>query len=185
MVTGAMDMVLSGEFGNTAFCTLKLPPLKAGTLLLEAIFILHSTAPSELQLQRYLPLTTVRVVVDNNSTNLSGVLTDVHLNRLGQKVPRRSAQDLVRHARPQISKMIAGAQALADSQKSDLIASAAEKMQSQQRAELQRLRALAEVNPNIRAEEIAYLQQSVDSSMAYLQGAQLKLDAVRVALVTD
>ncbi|MEE8059145.1 MAG: RNA polymerase-associated protein RapA [Pseudomonadales bacterium] len=185
MVTGAMDMVLSGEFGNTAVCTLKLPPLQAGTILLEAIFIVHCSAPSELQLQRYLPLTTVRIVVDSNNTNLSNILTPAHFEKLGQKVHRRNAQDLVRHARKQISAMISKAEQLADTQKVGIIEAAAGLMQTKQVAELQRLTALAAVNPNIRQEEIAYLNNTGVSLQRYLQGAQLKLDAVRVALVTD
>ena len=185
MVTGAMDMVLSGEFGNTAFCTLKLPPLKGGTLLLEAIFVVHCSAPSELQLQRYLPLTSVRVVVDSNSTNLSKVLTPAHLDKLGQKVPKRSAQDLVRHARPQITAMIRQAEQVADTQKVAVVDEAATAMQVEQEAELQRLIALSSVNPNIRQQEIDYLKNTKVSLLEYLQGAQLKLDAIRVALVVD
>ena len=183
MVTGAMDMVLSGEFGNTAFCSLKLPPLKAGTILLEAIFIVHCSAPSELQLQRYLPLTTVRIVVDSNNTDLSKVLTPAHLDKLGQKVPRRSAQDLVRHARQQISSMIRQAEQLAETQKVAIVDDASATMQAGQAAQLQRLTALAEVNPNIRQQEIDYLRETKTGLLTYLQGAQLKLDAIRVALV--
>ncbi|WP_101759983.1 RNA polymerase-associated protein RapA [Oceanicoccus sp. KOV_DT_Chl] len=183
MVTGAMDMVLSGDFGNTAFCTLKLPPLKAGTVILEAIFIVQCTAPGELQLQRHLPLTPVRIVVDSNNSNLSNVLTTAHLEKLGQKVAKRSAQDLVRHARPQISTMVNTAEQLAEQQKDNILTSAAEAMQSEQTAELQRLTALAKVNPNIRQQELDYLKAVNVKAQRYLQGAQLKLDAVRIALV--
>jgi len=184
MVTGAMDMVLSGEFGNTAFCTLKLPPLKAGTLLLEAIFTVQCSAPSELQLSRYLPLTTIRIVVDSNSTNLSQLLTSAHINKLSQKVPKRSAQDLVRHARAQISEMVTQAESLADVEMATVSQQAAEKMQIEQAQELQRLKALAAVNPNIRSAEISYLEHATENLQRYLDGAQLRLDAVRVALVT-
>lgn len=184
LVTGAMDLVLSGEFGNTAFCTLKLPPLKAGTLLLEAIFVLYCSAPSELQLQRHLPLTTVRIVVDSNNTDLSKVLTAGHLNRLGQKVHKRSAQELVAHAREQIVAMVAQSEILAENKKGDIIDSAELSMKLEQDAELQRLQALALVNPNIRQEEIDHFVSRGISSERYLQGAQLKLDAIRIALVT-
>ena len=105
MVSGAMDMVLSGDLGNTAFMALKLPPLKPGTVLLEAIFLVQCSAPKQLQMQRYLPLTPLRIVVDSNNADLSKILTTVHMERLGKKVPRRSAQDLIRHARPQISTL--------------------------------------------------------------------------------
>lgn len=185
MVSGSMDMVLSGEFGNTAFCTLKLPPLKPGTVLLEAIYVLHCTAPSELQLQRHLPLTTVRIVIDSNNTDLSRVLTAGHINKLGQKVRKRNAQDLIRHARPQITTMIEKAATLAEAKKDGILAIAETSMQTEQATELQRLQALSKVNTNIRQEEIDFLQELGTSAHSYLQRAQLKLDAVRVALVTE
>ena len=43
---------------------------------------------------------------------------------------------------------------------------------------------LAEVNPNIRGEEVSYLEQSREQLARYLRGAQLKLDAVRVVVAT-
>lgn len=185
MVAGAMDMVLSGEFGNTAFCTLKLPPLKPGTVLLEAMFVLQASAPGTLQLQRHLPLTAIRIVVDSNNNDLSQVLTPAHLERLGQRVAKRSAQDLVQHARQQISTMITQAEGLADKQRQEIIHSATAQMLDEQQSELQRLGALAEVNANIRQEELAFLDQRAQQSSRYLQAAQLKLDAIRVALVVD
>jgi ATP-dependent helicase HepA len=185
MVSGAMDMVMSGEFGNTAFCTLKLPPLKPGTLMLEAVFTVSCSAPSELQLQRYLPVTPVRVLLDSNGTNLSKVLTPKHIKKLGQKVGRRNAQELVKHAREQIVAMINQAQTLAQEQEQQLVTNARERMNSQQSAELKRMQALAAVNPNIRQEELDYMAQTAQSLDSYLQGAQLRLDAIRVVLVTD
>ncbi|MEH6910628.1 MAG: RNA polymerase-associated protein RapA [Oceanicoccus sp.] len=185
MVSGAMDMVLSSDFGNTAFCTLKLPPLKAGTLLLEAVFVVQCTAPAELQLQRYLPLTTVRIVVDSNQTNLSTVLTTAHIEKLGQKVPKRSAQDLIRHTRQQITHMIEQSEGLAQAQVGRIVEDAVRRMREEQGNEFDRLVALSAVNPNIRQQEIDYLKLSTANLHSYLEDAQLKLDAVRVALVTD
>lgn len=185
MVSGAMDMVLSSDFGNTAFCTLKLPPLKAGTLLLEAVFVVQCTAPADLQLQRYLPLTIIRVVVDSNNTNLSKVLTPEHIEKLGQKVPKRSAQDLIRHARPQLTAMVEHSQGVAQAQVATIVEQAVHQMREEQGSELDRLVALSAVNPNIRQQEIDYVTLSIGSLDSYLQDAQLKLDAVRVAVVID
>jgi ATP-dependent helicase HepA len=178
-------MVLSGEFGNTAFCTLKLKPLKPGTLILEAIFVLQCSAPSELQLQRHLPLTTLRLVVDSNNNDLSKVLTTTHFEKLGKKVARRSAQDLVRHARPQITAMVELAEKLSQPQKLALVTQAAANMQEEQQQELERLQALAKINPNIRQQEIDFMVASSEKMSGYIQSAQLKLDAVRVALVIE
>ena len=184
MVTGAMDMVLSGDFGNTAFCTLKLPSLKEGTLMLEALFIVHCPAPKHLQIERYLPLSMVRVVVNSDHTDLSKVLMHTHFNQLGRKVHKRHAQDLVNHARPQISAMITHAETLASVDMKSIVGQALDKMQEEQDAVLQRLQALSQVNANIRSEEIAYAKQAQQELEKHLQGAQLRLDAIRIALVT-
>ncbi len=185
MVTGAMDLVLGGEFGNTAFCTLKLPSMKPGAILLEAVFTLSCTAPAALQLQRYLPQTTVRIVVDNDHADLSKRLSPAQLNSLAQKVPIQSAQELVRHTRAQITAMIGWAKTLAEAQRNGILDDAMANMQASQSAELERLQALAVVNCNIRQEEIQHLKDTARSLQHYLQGAQLRLDALRVAMVTS
>lgn len=185
MVTGAMDMVISGEFGNTAICTLKLPPLKAGTVLLEAIFTINCTAPPALQLHRYLPLTTVRVVLDNKLNDLSNILSEKHFNKLGQKVRRHTAQDFIRHTHTQTVTMIEQAEKLAGQQEQSIVDAASTQMQSLQQSELKRLQALAVVNPNIRQEEIDHLLAEASEMQNYLACAHIRLDALRVAVVTD
>ena len=184
IVSGAMDMVLNGEFGNTAFCTLKLLTLKPGTLLLEAIFNVYCPAPRELQLFRYLPQAAVRVVVDIDNNDLTEVLAEKRINHLAERVPKRTAQEIVRHARTEITRLIEGAKRLANVQQADIIRQAMERMENDQAAELGRLRALATVNPNIRSDEIEHLEWSIEQQRQHLQGAQLRLDAIRVALST-
>ncbi len=185
MVTGAMDMVMSGEFGNTAFCTMKLPPFKAGTILLEGIFTMSSPAPTALQLHRYLPLTSIRIVVDSKQNDLSNILTEKHFNKLGKRVRRHSAQEFIRHTRAQIVAMIAQAEKLAEKQEQSIVDGANEQMQTVQQQELQRLQALAEVNPNIRQEEIDYLLAETSELQHYLGLSHIKLEALRLAVITE
>jgi len=185
MVTGAMDLVLHGEFGNTAFCTLKLPPLKQGMILLEVVFTLSSTAPDALQLSRHLPAGALRVLVDNHDSDWSNSLSTDQINRLGRKVPQRTAQELVRHTRIQLTSMIARAESIAADRRVDIIADAIAAMHSAQNQELERLQALAKINPNIRQEEIHYLEATAGQKHRYLEEAKLRLDAIRVIMVTD
>ena len=185
MVTGAMDMVINGDFGNTAFCSMKVPQLRAGMLLLEAVFTVNCMAPAALQLQRYLPLTSIRVVVDSKSNDLSQIFTSKHFNKLGQDVRRHAAQDVVRQTRAQIIVMLKQAEVLATAQQSGIITTADEKMQAMQRSELQRLQALARVNPNIRQQEIDHLIEETAALESYIGHAQVKLDALRIAIITD
>jgi ATP-dependent helicase HepA len=185
LVSGAMDLVLNGEFGNSAVCTLKLTPLKSGTMLLEAIFSLSCVAPGELQLQRYLPQTTVRVLLDGLHNDLSTVLGSAHLNRLAQETPLHSARELVRHTRPQLTAMLAQAQVLAEAHAAALRDEAAATARTEQKIELERLQALAAVNPNIRPQEIQYLQVAAERLHGFIHSAQLRLDAIRVVVVTE
>ena len=185
MVTGGMDLLLSGEFGNSAFCTIKQPPLKPGTILLEAMFVVSCIAPGDLQLHRFLPLTTIRRVVDNRSNDLTEILSGAHLNRLAQKVSIHHAHELVRQTRPRITTMLEYAVNQAEAQKGVILEAAISAMKSAQQVEWDRLRALAEVNPNIRPEEIRHVEGLAEQLESHLAGAQLRLDAIRVAMVAE
>lgn len=180
MVVGAMDLVQNEDFGNTALATIKLPPLKPGTLLLEAVFAIHCPAPAELQLSRYLPMTTVRAVVDKDGKDFTRVLTHERLNQRVERVKKATARELVRHAQPQLAEMVAQVEHRVKSEQETIVAQAIDEMQRAQEAELLRLKALSRVNPNIRQQEIEMLQAETESLSYYLQNAQLKLDALRV-----
>lgn len=182
LVRGAQEMVVQGEFGNTALATLKLPKLKPGTLLLEALFVLHCPAPEPLQLERFVPRAMRRVLLDAEGRDLSGALAAGKLDALLKKVPRPSAQDLVRHARPQLADMMDRAETLVAPDREEMVAQAHETLREALEPELERLRALAEVNPNVREEEVAALQSRLSESQTCLDRAQLRLDAVRVIM---
>ena len=182
MVRAAQEMVVDSEFGNTALATIKLPPLKPGTFLLEALFVLHCPAPKALQLDRYLPQAVLRLLVDAKGKDLSGALEAGKLDSLLSKVPRPSAQDLVRHARPQLSEMIDRAEQLAEPKQEPWIKEAQKQLEASLTAELDRLKSLAAVNPNVRQSEIDALEQQLADSRAHLARAQLRLDALRVIM---
>jgi ATP-dependent helicase HepA len=182
LVRGAQDLISLSEFGNTAFCTLKLPPLKPGTLMLEALFVLHCPAPAELQLFRYMPQSLLRVLLDDKGKDLSAVLGINQLSKLLQKVPRNNAQDLVRHARPTLTTMVQKAEEITAAKQEELIAEAQAKVGEQLHGELSRMKALKDVNPNVRQEEIDYLQQRLTASQHFLSQAKIRLDALRVVM---
>ena len=182
LVRGAQELIALTEFGNTAFCTLKLPPLKPGNLMLEALYVLHCPAPAELQLFRHMPQSLLRVLLDNNGKDLNAVLSIDQLSKLLQKIPRNNAQELVRHARPTLMEMLQKAEDKTKPQQTELIAAAQQKVSEEINAELDRMQALAEVNPNVRQSEIEYLRDRLASSQHYLSQAKLRLDSLRVIM---
>lgn len=185
LVSGAMDLILSNETGNTALGTIKLPPLKPGTLLLEAIFALHCPGPKSLQLASYFPHNTTRILIDHNGTDLSDVIGFEQLNQLHGAVPsRKTAMSLVRHARQDINRLVGECQKKAETDRDKLVETALATMHKQQDAELQRLQILAAVNPNIRDEEIQHGRQTIEDLEHHIRLAQIGLDAVRVIVCT-
>ena len=157
--------------------------MESGSLLLEAIFSTRCIAPEELQLSRYLPLTTVRVVVDDKQKDFNQILTHELLNERLKKIPKTAAPNLVRHARPQIAELIQSAEKLVADKQAEIINTALADMEKEQMQELQRLLALSEVNPNIRKIEIEQIKEDTECLREFLQGTQLALNAIRVFVV--
>ena len=182
MVTGSMDMILSGEFGNVTLCTLKLQTLKPSTVLLECIFTIQCAAPKMLRLDNYFSKAIIRVLIDHNHNDLGKVLTSEHMDRMAERVKKNVAQSIIKHTRQQITELIEHANGIAEVEMAEIIRQAADTMKIKQAAELERLISLSKVNPNIRQEEIEYLESTTVQIEEFMQHAQLKLDAIRVAV---
>ncbi len=70
-------------------------------------------------------------------------------------------------------------------QKLDVIrAESLAKMQTSLSEEQQRLEALKQINPNIRQEEITFYDKQRNELTAHIEKAQLKLDAIRLIVVS-
>lgn len=80
--------------------------------------------------------------------------------------------------------MAARATEFAEAELATLLDGAMHQAREEQAGELERLSALAAVNPNIRAEEIEYRRTSAEALLTYLGNTQIKLDAVRVGIAT-
>lgn len=185
MVLGSLDMVINSDFGNSAFCTIEDDNLPAGTLLLEAIFTMSCPAPKSLQIGRYLNHSYLRIVSDQQGRNYSDEFNETTFNESAGRIPKTTAQELVRHARPQIAKLIEQSKLLVESKQSAIIKDALSAMHTQMNEEIQRLSALAKVNPTIRQEEIDYLHDSQSLLEDYIGSAKLTLNALRVAITTE
>jgi len=185
MVLGSLDMVTRSDFGNTAFCTLAYDKLAAGTLLLEAIFKVSVPAPKSLQVSRYLSHCYLRVVTDDQGRDFNTVLDEATFNQYVGRIPKMTKQELVKRARPMIADLVTQAKTLAKAQQQAIIDAAMIDMRQAVQPEQDRLKRLAEVNKAIRPEELTYLISSESTLAEALGSAQLVLDAIRVAIVTE
>ena len=184
MIRQGIDLIASGDIGKASMALLVNKQLPAGTLLVELIYMIESQSPKGLQLNRFLPPTPVRLLLDSKGNNLAGQVNFDTLQNKLKPLSKDIANKMVKMARPNIEQLIK----IGD-QKMTEIAQA--KIQEASRladqtlsAELNRLIALKAVNKNIRQAEINVLEKQRVLSLEELSKASWRLDSLRV-IVTN
>lgn len=185
MVTGVLDMLTSGELGNSSVCLLPHKQLPPGTFLVEASYVLTTSAPKSLQLHRFLPNTVIRLMLDKNGNNLADKVKQGSLDKMLKNAKKQMALQLVKALKDEVSILIEKSEAMAATHAAQIKLEAKDKMLTNRQQELNRLTALQKVNPAIRDEEINYLQQQIDNSVKEIEMSQVSLDAIRLIVVTQ
>ena len=184
MVQGTMDMICDDDFGCASVALLKNKKLPAGTFFVELIFVAEASAPKALQVGRFLPPTPIRVLLDKAGNNLAeNVAFDAFNNQLSA-VGRQTGSKLANALQAAIHPLITKANELAGAELVGLKAAAQEKMQTSLNEEQGRLEALKAINPNIRDEEIQVFDKQKAQLDEFIEKAQLKLDAIRLIVVS-
>jgi ATP-dependent helicase HepA len=176
MVTAALDLILGSERGNS--CLAVWPDPKSPGLFLEALFVVECVAPKTLHADRFLPPTPLRVVVNHRGEDSS---RDVPPERLKGVLTRGDPTVLQREElREVLPALLQRTRELAEGLVPALVADARTAMAEKLDHETGRLRALREVNPSVRAEEIDLLVEQKRALDSCLSGARLRLDALRL-----
>lgn len=184
LASGALDLVLSNETGNTALIAIQTPHLTPGTMCLECVYILEPVAQQALQSKRYLPPTTIRLVVDQHGKNLTRTLNHRMMNQSLIPVDVETANTVIRSQTREIKSMVEISEQLAMAQKPRLIEGARKQIMETLEPEIERLRALRAHNPNVRAEEINFFESQRDAINSALESANVRLDALRIVVAT-
>ncbi len=177
MVTGAADLILGSEKGNCAITV--WPEAGSPELLLEAVFVLECVAPGHLNADRFLPPTPVRILVNHLFENCSDKYPESFLKK---KLKDLSDSELLENPRVKqelLPHMFKKCESLAAEPVPEMTGGAVSEMEQNLSAEIERLKALQQVNRNIRDEEIFLLEQERDVLRKALQSARLRLDSLR------
>lgn len=185
MVRGSLDLVLDDEIGNASIGLLKNEALPAGTFFLECIFTVEATAPANLQLGRYLPTTPVRILVDKQGNNLADKVTEAVLDKQLSPVKKQVALQLVKALKTMVSPLVNKAEAHAEAYVSDIQKKALANMHDTLDEELERMTALAAINPSVRQEELDFITRQQSELTDYIKKAQLKFEAIRLIVVSN
>ena len=184
MIRQGIDLVASGDIGKAAMALLVNKQLPAGTLLIELIYVVESQSPKGLQLNRFLPPTPIRLLLDNKGNNIGEQVAFETLHGKLKPLGKNIANQMVKMARNNIEALITRGDQLVKSLAEPIIAEAKNQADQQLSAEINRLQALRAVNKNIRQSEIDILEQQRTQSLDELSKANWRLDCLRV-IVTN
>lgn len=184
MVRGAMEMVSTSELGNSSLIAIKHKAVRAGGLMLEAQFLLEGKPGIVADSSRFLPPTPVRILVDASGQELSSKLSHSLINQTQQPVDSETANQVVQAYTAELRKMIDNAEECAIQRLPELLAMAHQQSKTTLQAELDRLEALQQHNPNIRDAELNFFKQQLERLETLFESAQLRLDGLRVIVTT-
>jgi ATP-dependent helicase HepA len=176
LVSGALDLLLGSEGGNTAFGVWK--DSGSESILLEVHAVVECVAPSALHADRFLPPTPLRIVIDHAMTDRS----DDPAVRAAKLEKGDIFRLLDRGAmkRKLLPAMLAAAQTLAATRMQSVVTDATLAMETQLQDEIERLETLRTINDHVRPSEIAAAQQQKTELHAALSSAHLRLDSLRL-----
>ncbi len=184
MMVEAMDMVLSTELGNAAIGTIKLKGIAPGTMMLEALYTVNCIAPKSLQVERFLPLTPMRLLVDARGKDLAELVPHERLNNLVEKIKKPTALAIIKQVHKEVDAKMTLAKAQAEAKLQETLRDAEQTMRQDLGGELSRLEALRQVNPSIREEELDHLRYRIEECAIHIQHTSLQLQALRLIITT-
>lgn len=175
MVVGLIDILLASEQGNASMGLIQDDEEKM--ILLDAVYVLESVAPKNLHAERFMPPTMVRVLMNQH---LEEDDTDIEsLNPKIQNFPpdRLADKPEVFHL---LKLMLEKSSEVSEARAENIIEACLEKMNRTLVYEVQRLRDLKKVNPNVRTEEMAFAKAQFISLNQNIRASRLRLDSLRV-----
>ncbi len=182
MVTGAMELLLGAEKGNSSLAVWNDSGRQG--ILLEAVYSLECVAPCQLHMDRFLPSDALRLVVDSSGNDVSETYPFAVFE---QNLENFAGSWLLEN--PEIGEillpqMIAATTETAERSAAPVIESAIAEINSVMGDEIRRLKDLKKANPDIRDEEISSLEHEKQALCGYISQARFRLDALRLVLLT-
>ena len=182
LVQQAVDLVLSDVTGNSAAIAIRHPAIKPGTLMLETLSVVECVAPAWLEVQRYMPPAVHRCLITPTLTNIAGNVSFQSFADRQMDVPAAALRQIIEGQKAGIKSMLETSEKESSGFLTEQQRLAYQRIGQRLEAEIERLEALATVNPGIRPEEIDQLRTNRGLIQDAIRQAAMRLDAVRVII---
>jgi ATP-dependent helicase HepA len=181
MATGAIDMVLSTGAGSASYGLLRQG--QGSALLLEAVFVLETSGGKGLAVDRFLPATPLRVVVDHSGKALT---EEYPVDEVDPHLIAGNIDDLLENevlVETLLPHMLKAAAEEAETRAQLVMAQSLRAMSQSLDHEIDRLIALQQKNDAIRSEELDAARRAKEELSELIVGRRVRLDAVQVMRV--
>ncbi len=178
MVTGALDMVLSLGTGGASFGVLKGTEEKG--VLLEVIFVLESAGRKGINVDRFLPSTPMRVVVNHSGEEVTG---DYPVDLFNKQLIPGKIDDLIGNETVVdtiIPDMVSTATEIAVQLRLEQIDIGLEHLNQTLDHEIGRLASLYKRNKGIRPDEIRTALEEKSVLTSLIGNAQIRMDSIQL-----
>lgn len=170
----AISQLLDGNSGNATFA--KLPSTTGKGILLECAFVLEVIAPARLHLDRFLPPTLLRVIVDHTGK----AQTKAPPSQLLQPGDPRRIVAQESFKTQLFPTMLGAAKDVATRASGKPIEAAIDLAKQTLETQISRLNNLALRNPNVSKSEIKHLETTLKETTEVLAKARIRLDSLRL-----
>jgi ATP-dependent helicase HepA len=153
-------------------------------MLLECLYTINCVAPRALQVERFLPLTPLRLLVDARGKDLAGLVPHERLNGLVERVNKNTALAIIKQVQADVESKMSLAGQQAQQRLTPILVEAEQRMRTALGAEHERLTALRRVNPSIRQQELDHLSYRMEECAIHIRHASLQLQALRLIITT-
>ncbi|MEE3338127.1 MAG: RNA polymerase-associated protein RapA [Candidatus Latescibacterota bacterium] len=174
MVRDTVDTLLGHEHGNASVA--RVSGDKPG-LCLEALFVAEPTVSRQWRADRFLPPTPIRVVID-----VSGHVADFDIEP-GDLEPADPGILQMPQVSELVPRLLDSARERAEEQTEPIVDAASDRMRRELEPAVERLAALAKVNPSVSSQEVQAAHEQLRELSEGLAGVRVRLDALRLLVV--
>ncbi len=178
MVTDALDLFLSSDFGTSVFARGSGPG--KNEVLLESVYVLECVAPENINAARFLPPTPIRVVVDRSGVEVTGKFPRGAWDKACTDVSSDKVQSILPLVEESVPSMQQAAQTLAVQAAQPLIGQSLLAMRRNLDGELDRLRSLRSDDRSLLDREIELCAREKAALENHLAAARVRLDSIRL-----
>jgi len=180
MATGSIDLVLSSGIGSASFGVLR--GTNSPGVLLEFLFVLETTSEQSIYIDRFLPNTPIRIVVDHTGKEVTDRYS---VETFDKKLTPGSIDTLLDNdtiVETILPNMISAALKIAEERGTKEIAKGLQRMNLTLNHEIDRLKILQKKNKNIRPEEIQIALNEQQTLATLIKNARVRMDAIQLIL---